>query len=406
MQAQSEWSVGLGTGFHATSMRFSNIDKDTYPSSKMMGSGMFNIFAEGAFGSKGNIAIRPQLSFLRRGGKLTDIVVPGLSKASTWEKEHTVGVYELKASMIDLRCPVMYKFGDRSSFLRPYVFVAPVLGFATGGSVSYQTECEIEGTTASAVYAGVRSDLSKANFASTYFAGQIGAGLSFAIPVAHDKCYLGIEACYELGFTNTYGSETDNKPVDLLTAGNKYRVSGSRKFSGFELGLNLTIPLRLFKKKVVVVQPEPVQPVVVYEPAPEREVKDCYTVEEIQDMMSKGEEVDGLTICAVNSINFEFSKSTIMPSSYDYLNNLADIFIRTGRMVEIKGHTDNQGSEELNNDLSRRRAEAVYHYLIERGVPAENLSYSYYGMSKPLTSNETAEGRALNRRVEFTLKKK
>ena len=73
--------------------------------------------------------------------------------------------------------------------------------------------------------------------------------------------------------------------------------------------------------------------------------------------------------------------------------------------VEVKGHTDNVGSEEFNMKLSKDRAEAVVKRLVKKGVQRSNLSYSYYGMSRPLTDNDTEEGRKLNRRVEFEILK-
>ena len=54
-------------------------------------------------------------------------------------------------------------------------------------------------------------------------------------------------------------------------------------------------------------------------------------------------------------------------------------------------------------NLSRERAEAVVEYLVKKGVSRNKLTYSYYGKTKPLTSNDTEEGRAMNRRVEFTI---
>ncbi len=78
---------------------------------------------------------------------------------------------------------------------------------------------------------------------------------------------------------------------------------------------------------------------------------------------------------------------------------------RSNVKIEIKGHTDNVGSEEYNMELSRQRAEAVYNYLIKNGISPSKLSFSYYGMSQPITTNDTPEGRKENRRVEFEILK-
>ncbi|MBQ5924409.1 MAG: OmpA family protein, partial [Alistipes sp.] len=74
--------------------------------------------------------------------------------------------------------------------------------------------------------------------------------------------------------------------------------------------------------------------------------------------------------------------------------------------VEVKGHTDNTGPEDLNLRLSKARALVVMEYLKECGVSSKRISYAYYGEDLPLSTNETAEGRRLNRRVEFELKKR
>jgi OOP family OmpA-OmpF porin len=146
---------------------------------------------------------------------------------------------------------------------------------------------------------------------------------------------------------------------------------------------------------------------VEYVPVPDdvakRSVKPCYTLQEIQTMVDKGEDVHGLTICAVEDINFEEGKKTITESSIEYLKQVANILIETGLFVEVRGHTDNVGREEDNIQLSKERAKAVADYLVHRGVPQDKIVYQYYGESRPLVSNDTPEGRKLNRRVEFHL---
>lgn len=103
-------------------------------------------------------------------------------------------------------------------------------------------------------------------------------------------------------------------------------------------------------------------------------------------------------------IHFDFGKSTIKPSSYGYLDKIASLIIRTNVKMEIKGHTDNVGNPDFNMNLSKERAKAVYDYLVEHGVSESRLSYTYYGMTRPLGSNDTDEGRTMNRRVEFEIK--
>ncbi len=70
--------------------------------------------------------------------------------------------------------------------------------------------------------------------------------------------------------------------------------------------------------------------------------------------------------------------------------------------VEIQGHTDNIGSDAYNQKLSERRAQSVVTYLVQNfGIDISRLTAKGYGESKPIASNDNAEGRALNRRVQF-----
>ena len=69
--------------------------------------------------------------------------------------------------------------------------------------------------------------------------------------------------------------------------------------------------------------------------------------------------------------------------------------------MRVEGHTDSRASDAHNLDLSRRRAASVMRYLTEQGVDATRLDSEGFGESRPIADNETEEGRALNRRVEF-----
>jgi len=71
--------------------------------------------------------------------------------------------------------------------------------------------------------------------------------------------------------------------------------------------------------------------------------------------------------------------------------------------IEIEGHTDNVGSEEMNQKLSELRAKEVFKHLIANGIDENRMKYKGYGFSKPVSSNDNAEGRALNRRTEFVI---
>jgi hypothetical protein len=71
----------------------------------------------------------------------------------------------------------------------------------------------------------------------------------------------------------------------------------------------------------------------------------------------------------------------------------------------IEGHTDNKGGDDYNQKLSESRANAVKKYLVDKGVKAERIIAKGFGLSKPIATNDTAEGREKNRRVEFIIRK-
>ena len=72
-------------------------------------------------------------------------------------------------------------------------------------------------------------------------------------------------------------------------------------------------------------------------------------------------------------------------------------------IVQINGHTDNIGNPQTNKELSVGRAQAVFNYLVSTGINKIRLSYMGFGDTLPIADNETEEGRAKNRRVEFQI---
>lgn len=113
----------------------------------------------------------------------------------------------------------------------------------------------------------------------------------------------------------------------------------------------------------------------------------------------------GATI-RLNNIFFDVGKATLRPESYPELDRLLGYMAQNGKMViELSGHTDNVGSDDANLTLSQERAKAVVDYLIAKGVEVNRISARGYGETKPVASNDTDDGRQLNRRVEFTILK-
>ncbi len=101
-------------------------------------------------------------------------------------------------------------------------------------------------------------------------------------------------------------------------------------------------------------------------------------------------------------IYFAFNQSELLPSSYPALEKLSQLLkTQKGLEIEIRGHTDNIGSNWYNKRLSVDRAEAVYQFLIESGIDESRLKYRGFGNKEPVADNDTEEGRQLNRRVEI-----
>lgn len=107
----------------------------------------------------------------------------------------------------------------------------------------------------------------------------------------------------------------------------------------------------------------------------------------------------------LNNIFFEFGKATLKEESYPELKRLIKLLNDNSSIViEISGHTDNVGSEADNLSLSQNRADAVVEYLTQNGIKANRLTAKGYGETLPVATNDTDEGKQLNRRVSFTVK--
>lgn len=110
----------------------------------------------------------------------------------------------------------------------------------------------------------------------------------------------------------------------------------------------------------------------------------------------------GSTSWTFNDINFETAKAEIRSSSYGILDEIAAALVANPQLkVAVEGHTDNTGTRAFNMDLSRRRAQSVVDYLVDKGISPDRLSAKGYGPDRPVADNNTPVGRAKNRRVNF-----
>ncbi|ARS50458.1 MULTISPECIES: OmpA family protein [Pseudomonadaceae] len=114
---------------------------------------------------------------------------------------------------------------------------------------------------------------------------------------------------------------------------------------------------------------------------------------------------DDLKLIMPGNITFASNSADISSSFYPTLNSLVLVFKEFNKNgVNIVGHTDSTGSQELNQSLSSRRAQSVANYLTANGVPGQRISAYGAGPSQPIASNATDAGRAQNRRVEINLR--
>lgn len=109
-------------------------------------------------------------------------------------------------------------------------------------------------------------------------------------------------------------------------------------------------------------------------------------------------------VLAKSKIHFNSSSAVIKKSSYTALNKLAGIASEcTSHSINVHGHTDTTGRNQLNQRLSKKRAQAVANYLAKKGVSQKHVRSIGHGSSKPIASNDTSAGRARNRRIELTI---
>jgi OOP family OmpA-OmpF porin len=117
----------------------------------------------------------------------------------------------------------------------------------------------------------------------------------------------------------------------------------------------------------------------------------------------KGARVNKDGCWVIEHVLFDFDKYNIKPQFCHLLDEAAVVFVNNpGLRVRIEGHTDNIGTAAYNMKLSLRRANAVMNYFIKKGIAKERLRSEGFGFTRPVATNETAEGRALNRRVQLT----
>ena len=110
-------------------------------------------------------------------------------------------------------------------------------------------------------------------------------------------------------------------------------------------------------------------------------------------------------LLAKEKIRFESGRATIDPDSAGLLDRLVETALRCPTAnIEIAGHTDADGEDAFNRSLSEKRAQAVTEYLVKAGLPANRFTAMGYGSTQPIAGNDTDEGKAQNRRIDFLVR--
>lgn len=121
-------------------------------------------------------------------------------------------------------------------------------------------------------------------------------------------------------------------------------------------------------------------------------------VEPVNNVAPKNNALPGLT-----TVNFAFDRSEISPLAASKLDEIADQLVDSNLSISLEGHTDWVASERYNQELSLKRAESVRRYLESKGVSRSRMSVRGFGETRPVATNNTAEGRASNRRADIRI---
>jgi len=136
----------------------------------------------------------------------------------------------------------------------------------------------------------------------------------------------------------------------------------------------------------------------------EAEKKANAALASLQEIAKVKEESRGVVITLSGSVLFATGKHELLPIAQSKLDEVAKALKDQGfKKIVVEGHTDARGSATQNQDLSLSRAQEVRNYLVSRGLPGDKVDAQGYGPSRPIADNNTAEGRANNRRVEIVV---
>jgi outer membrane protein OmpA-like peptidoglycan-associated protein len=137
----------------------------------------------------------------------------------------------------------------------------------------------------------------------------------------------------------------------------------------------------------------------------EAEKRAAQAAADLAKFASVKQEARGMVITLSGSVLFVTAKADLLPAAMLKLNDVANALIKEDPLskIVVEGHTDSQGGAAYNQDLSQRRAQVVRDYLVSRGIAADRLTSQGFGPTRSIADNNSAEGRANNRRVEIVV---
>ena len=177
---------------------------------------------------------------------------------------------------------------------------------------------------------------------------------------------------------------------------NAAKIASSAGMAGFveKVFLQKVEKVEVVVEKVVVIKPGP---------CPDNDGDGVCDKDDQCPNTPRGAKVDYRGCWVLGDVFFDFDKYNIKPRFYYELDAVVKVLNKNPSVkIRIEGNTDNIGTAKYNMGLSDRRAKAVMEYLVKAGIDKNRLSTIGYGFSRPIATNATNEGRALNRRVELT----
>ncbi len=199
------------------------------------------------------------------------------------------------------------------------------------------------------------------------------------------KASVGAPAGFSAAVVPALGALSRLSTGTLAVSDREVKLSGDALYDGaaaqIRAGLGKDFPQGFQFKPEISVKPAaaPVDPTV------------CQQL--FSDLLAKGK------------IRFEQGRATLDPDSTALLDRLIEIALRCPTAaIEVAGHTDGDGEDAFNQALSEKRAQAVVDYLVKAGLPASRFTAVGYGSTQPVAGNDTDEGKAQNRRIEFLVR--